>query len=58
MHLCAHRARQQIARLFKFITVIYILQHSALSFGDHLYFIAVNIVFRLNFQKCIDNIFS
>lgn len=57
IHLCAHIARQQIALLFKFIIVIYILQRSALFFGDHLHFIAVNIVFRLNFQKYIDNIF-
>lgn len=48
----------QIVQLLKFIIAIYILQHFALFFRDHLHFIAANIVFRLNFQKCIDNIFS
>lgn len=47
-----------IVQLFKFIIAIYILQHFALFFRDHLNFIAANTVFRLNFQKYIDNIFS
>lgn len=48
----------QIVQLLKFIIAIYILQHFTLFFWDHLNFIAANIVFRLNFQKCIDNISS
>lgn len=48
----------QIVQLLKFIITIYILQHFALFFWDDLNFMAANTVFRLNFQKCIDNIFS
>lgn len=48
----------QIVQLCKFILAIYLLQHLALFLRDHLNFTAANIVFRLNFQKCIDNIFS
>ena len=48
----------QVVQLLQFIIAIYNLQHFALFFRDHLNFIAANIVFRLHFQKYIDNIFS
>jgi hypothetical protein len=56
-HLCKE-TDTQIVQLLKFIIAICILQHFALFFRDHLNFIAANMVFRLNFQKYIDNIFS
>lgn len=50
VHIAICKKRQTKNSLLKFIIAIYILQHFALFFRDHLNFIAANIVFRLNFR--------